>query len=132
MEGHIRYEVIKLNWLIYIVQRVSADGDYRDTLHWFFTLNRAEACAKGLAERTWCNEGPIMASFVAYVQLDDGNATWDPDALERIKVNAQMHAARLRESADDSNWPSSVSPDRITEKFPIVTTTEEQHDPLPH
>jgi hypothetical protein len=110
MEGHIRYEVIKLNWLIYIVQRVSADGDYRDTLHWFFTLNRAEACAKGLAFRTWCNDGPIMASFVAYIPLNQAVEDAGPEYV----------------------WPQATSPDRITEKFPIVTTTEEQHDQLPH
>lgn len=115
MEGQIRYEVIRLNWLIYVVQRVSGD-DYRDHLHWFFTLNRAEACAKGLAERTWCNDGPIMASFVAHIPLNQ--------------------AFQLRRPVEDPGpdyvWPQATSPDRITEKFPIVTTTEEQHDRLSH
>jgi len=109
MEGQIRYEVVRLNWLIYVVQKVSADG-YRDHLHWFFTLNRAEACAKGLAFRTWCNDGPIMASFVAYIPLNQAVEDAGPEYV----------------------WPQATSPDRITEKFPIITTTEEQHDQLPH
>jgi hypothetical protein len=61
------FQVVKRNWLIYGVDKVyfRMDGGIleRHELRRFFTLQRAEACAKGFAERTWALRGPIMAEF---------------------------------------------------------------------
>lgn len=64
----VRFEVIQKNRFIYVVQEIRSsrqDGyEYRSQVRWFFKLKIAEACAQGLAEGTWTEEGPIMASFL--------------------------------------------------------------------
>jgi hypothetical protein len=68
-ESNLRftYQVIKRNWLIYDVDKVYwfPDGQEqsRRGIQGFFSLDTAEACAQGLAEGTWSEEGPIMAEF---------------------------------------------------------------------
>lgn len=73
-----RYEVIQRNWLVYLVQEVrtvrqltAPEMEYRSTLRWFLKLDRAEDCAKGLAQGTWTHEGPIMASFEPHEEETD-------------------------------------------------------------
>jgi hypothetical protein len=66
----VRYEVVQRNWLIYLVHRVETitataapPSVHRHTVRWFLKLDRAEACAQGLAEDTWTEEGPILAVY---------------------------------------------------------------------
>jgi hypothetical protein len=73
-----RYEVIQRNWLVYLVQEVQTvrataapDVEFRSTVRWFLKLDKAEECAKGLAEGTWTQEGPIMASFEPHEEETD-------------------------------------------------------------
>lgn len=58
----VKYEVVRIRPFCYRVYRETRD--YRDHLRTFARLQRAEDCAKGLAEGTWYTQGPIMASFV--------------------------------------------------------------------
>jgi hypothetical protein len=73
-----RYEVIQRNWLVYLVQEVQTVRataapamEFRSTVRWFLKLDKAEECAKGLAEGTWTQEGPIMASFESHEEETD-------------------------------------------------------------
>lgn len=72
----IRYEVIRVWWCWFRVDRVSNSsfrGIYRNELNWFISQSRAEACAKGLAEGTWTLWGPIMASYDTYAEPEEIN-----------------------------------------------------------
>lgn len=73
-----RFEVIQRNWLIYYVDVVetthstaSAPIVTRHTVRWFMKLDKAEACAKGLAEGTWTEEGPILAVYEPQIEEND-------------------------------------------------------------
>lgn len=74
----VRYEVIQRNWLIYYVDKVETvtyesqdPAVYRRTVRWFLHLDRAEACAQGLAEDRWTEEGPILAVYEPLIEEND-------------------------------------------------------------
>lgn len=74
----VRFEVIQRNWLIYLVHRVeiisataAIPSVHRHTVRWFLKLDKAEACAKGLAEGTWTEEGPILAVYEPQIEESD-------------------------------------------------------------
>lgn len=86
MSKETTYEVVERNRFLFFVDRVSYESpiagetvEHRDTLRWFTSQDRAEACAEGLARGTWSADGPIRAIFEE-TDDDETDLTNYPDA----------------------------------------------------